>query len=440
MPVTLSEAKNNATDAVDVQVIDEFRKESAVLDALTFDDAVNPAGGGATLTYGYRRLVTQPTAAFRALNTEYAPSNVQTQRYSVDLAVLGGSFEVDRVIAKIGPATSDAVALNMSQKIKATKTRFQDAVINGDVDGGEDADAENGFDGLDKALRGSDTEFRATQTTNWSDFDTNPASAQVALDTLDEWLSLMDGSPTMVLGNSKALARVRALARRAGVYTRNPVDGLIGPGGRPVVREAYGDILFVDPGDKPGTSSPIIPIETRDPDSSTWNLEVTGSPTGGTYTVSVTVGGSTQTTSGIAYNAAASAVQTAITGLSNVGTGNATVTGTTVKTLTFTGDLAGLSVGVTASGASLTGGTSPAVAVAQTGDSAVSGLTDLYAVRMGLDGFHGVTTVGGQIVSTYLPDFTSAGAVKKGEVEMGPVAVVLKATKAAAVFRNLKVQ
>ncbi|WP_326755103.1 phage capsid protein [Streptomyces hirsutus] len=440
MPVTLSEAKNNATDAVDVQVIDEFRKESAVLDALTFDDVVNPAGGGATLTYGYRRLVTQPTAAFRALNTEYAPSNVQTQRYSVDLAVLGGSFEVDRVIAKVGPAASGAVALNMSQKIKATKTRFQDAVINGDVDGSEDADAENGFDGLDKALRGSDTEFRATQTTNWSDFDTNPASAQVALDTLDEWLSLMDGSPTMVLGNSKALARVRALARRAGVYTRNPVDGLIGPGGRPVVRESYGDILFVDPGDKPGTSSPIIPIETRDPDSSTWTLEVTGSPTGGTYTVSVTVGGSTQTTSGIVYNASASTVQTAITGLSNVGTGNATVAGTTVKTLTFTGDLAGLSVGVTASGASLTGGTSPAVAVAQTGDSAVSGLTDLYAVRMGLDGFHGVTTVGGQIVSTYLPDFTSAGAVKKGEVEMGPVAVVLKATKAAAVFRNLKVQ
>ncbi|MEV6436313.1 major capsid protein [Streptomyces anulatus] len=440
MPVTLSEAKNNATDAVDVQVIDEFRKESAVLDALTFDDVVNPAGGGATLTYGYRRLVTQPTAAFRALNTEYAPSNVQTQRYSVDLAVLGGSFEVDRVIAKVGPTASGAVALNMSQKIKATKTRFQDAVINGDVDNGEDADAENGFDGLDKALRGSDTEFRATQTTNWSDFDTDTRAEQKALDVLDEWLSLLDGPPTMVLGNKTALARVRALARRAGQYVQSPVDGLLGPGGRPIVRESYGSIVFVDPGEKPGTSAPIIPIETRDPDSSTWSLEVTGSPTGGTYTVSVTVGGSTQTTSGIAYNANASTMQSAITGLANVGTGNATVTGTTVKTLTFTGDLAGLSVGVAASGASLTGGSSPAVAVNQTGNSAVSGLTDLYAVRMGLDGFHGVTTVGGQIVSTYLPDFTTAGAVKKGEVEMGPIAVVLKATKAAAVFRNLKVQ
>ena len=52
MAVTLAEAKNNAVDDVDVAVIDEFRKESAILDALVFDDVVNPVGGGATMTYG----------------------------------------------------------------------------------------------------------------------------------------------------------------------------------------------------------------------------------------------------------------------------------------------------------------------------------------------------------------------------------------------------
>ncbi|MFB7461710.1 major capsid protein [Streptomyces sp. NPDC056188] len=334
MPVTLAEAKNNATDAVDVQVIDEFRKESAILDALTFDDVVNPAGGGATLTYGYRRLVSQPTAAFRELNKEYTPSEVKTQRYSVDLAVLGGSFQVDRVIARIGPAASGAVTLNMQQKIKATRTQFQDAVINGDVA----ADA-NGFDGLDKALSGSATEWQADKVTDWSDFDTDTRAEQKALDALDEWLSLLDGTPTMVMGNRSALARVRALARRAGQYTRDPIDGLIGANGRPIVRESYGGITFVDPGDKAGSSDPIIPVETRTVD----------------------------------------------------------------------------------------------------GES-VGGLTDLYAVRIGLDGFHGVSTVGGQLVSTWLPDFTAAGAVKVGEVEMGPVGVVLKATKAASVFRNVKVR
>jgi hypothetical protein len=43
-------------------------------------------------------------------------------------------------------------------------------------------------------------------------------------------------------------------------------------------------------------------------------------------------------------------------------------------------------------------------------------------------------------VNTWLPDFSSAGAVKTGEVEMGPVGVVLKATKSASVFRNIKVR
>lgn len=334
MPVTLVEAKRNALTDLDVAVIDEFRKESVLLDSLVFDDAVNPAGGGATLTYGYRRLVTQPTAAFRAYNSEYTPSEVETQHYTVDLKVLGGSFEVDRVLATVGPAASGAVALNLQQKIKATRTRFQDEVINGDT-----AVDANGFDGLDKALTGSATEFRAGEVTDWTDLDTDERAAFKALDALDEFLGLLDGTPTLIMGNAKSIAKIRAIVRRAGMYTRDPVEGLVGQDGRPVVRETYGGIVFVDLGAKAGTNDPIIPIETR-----------------------------------------------------NIG-GND-----------------------------------------------VSGLTDLYAVRIGLDGFHAVTTVGSQLVRTWLPDFTTAGAVKKGEVEMGPVAVVLKATKAAAVFRNIKVQ
>lgn len=333
MPVTIAEGKSNSTTDLDLAVIDEFRKESAIIDSLIFDDAVNPAGGGATLTYGYRRLLTQRSAAFRALNTEYTPEHVTTEQKSVNLTPLGGSFEVDRVIAKIGPAASSAVTLNMSQTIKSTRTKFQDAVINGDV-----ATDANGFDGLDKALTGSTTETGTTSVTDWSDFDTNPRAEHKALDKIDEFLSLLDGVPTVILGNARALARVRAAARRAGQYTKDPVEDLIGPNGRPIERETYGGIIFADPGNKPGTNNPIIPIR------------------------SATVGGSAQT-----------------------------------------------------------------------------GLTDLYAYRVGIDGFHGVSIVGGQIIQSWLPDFSVAGAVKKGEVEMGPVAVALKATKAAAVLRNVKV-
>ena len=333
MAVTLAESKNNAQEDYNPAVIDEFRKESAILDSLIFDDVVNPAGGGATMDYGYRRQVTQATADTRQINNEYAPQNVTTEKKSVTLAVMGGSFEVDRVTAKIGPAASANVALNVTQKIKSTRTKFQDLVINGDI-----ATDANGFDGLDKALTGSATEFRAASVTNWSDFDTDTRAEFKALDAIDEFLALLDGAATVLVGNKDVLARVRAAVRRANQYVKSPVDELVDASGRPIVREQYGNILLVDAGEKAGSSSLIIPTEDR------------------------TVG------------------------------------------------------------------------------TAQTGLTDLYAYRVGLDGFKGVSTVGGQLVQTWLPDFTTAGAVKKGEVELGPVGVALMATKAAAVFRNIKVR
>lgn len=333
MVTSLAEASNNAQEDFDATVIDEFRKESTILDALIFDDAVNPSGGGATMTYGYRRLITQPTAATRALNSEYGVHNVTTEKYNVDLAVMGGAFSVDRVIARIGAAASGTVALNMAQKIKATRTKFQDEVINGDV-----AVDANSFDGLDKALTGSTTEFRPTVKTDWSDLDTSAATKFTALDALDEFLALLDGAPTLLMGNDKLLARIRAIVRRSGMYVRDPIEGLLGPNGRPITRESYGGIVFADPGNKAGTNDRIIPLETRNP-----------------------------------------------------------------------------------------------------GDGSATNLTDLYAVRIAMDGFHGVTTVGSQLVQSWLPDWTTAGAVKSGEVELGPVAVALKATRAAAVFRNIKV-
>lgn len=92
-------------------------------------------------------------------------------------------------------------------------------------------------------------------------------------------------------------------------------------------------------------------------------VTITGSPTGGTFTLTY----SGQTTSGIAYNATANAVKSALQALSTVGNGNVAVTGSAggPYTVTFQGDLAGINAAaMTASGAGLTGGSSPAVNVA----------------------------------------------------------------------------
>jgi P22 coat protein - gene protein 5 len=90
---------------------------------------------------------------------------------------------------------------------------------------------------------------------------------------------------------------------------------------------------------------------------------ITGSPTGGTFTLTY----SGQTTSGIAYNATANTVKTALQALSTVGNGNVSVSGSAggPYTVTFQGDLAGVNAAaMTASGAGLTGGSSPAVNIA----------------------------------------------------------------------------
>lgn len=69
----------------------------------------------------------------------------------------------------------------------------------------------------------------------------------------------------------------------------------------------------------------------------------------------------------------------------------------------------------------------------------VTGLTDLYAARFALDGFHAASPSGGNVISTHLPDFTTAGAVKEGDVEM-VAGLALKKSRAAGVLRNFKVQ
>lgn len=336
MPVTLAQAKLNAVDDVQIAVIDEFRKSSYILDRMTFDDVVNPAGGGATLTYGYQRLVTQPTAAFRAINAEYTPQEVTKQRYTVDLKQWGGSYQIDRVLAGIGAINE--VALQSGQKIKAARSLFHDAFINGDT--GVDA---NAFDGLSKILTGTTTEYLPLSNgvaSGYLDLSTSAAmdTQLEALDFIahvDAMLGLLDEPPDVLIANSKLRAKFTRIAALAGL--RNTTEDSFG---RQIV--TYGDLPIIDLGEKPGSTSPIVGLFTRDPDA------------GG-------AGGN------------------------------------------------------------------------------ITNLTDLYAVRLGLDAVHGVSVVGGELVKTWLPDFETAGAVKTGEVEMGPAAIVVKATKSAAVLRNIKV-
>lgn len=313
MAVTLAQAKLNVQDDIQAGIIDEFAKSSYLLNNIPFDDVVSPLGGGATMTYGYTRLVTQPTAAFRAVNEEYTPQEVKKQRYTVDLKIFGGAFEIDRIIAGMGGIANE-VQLQAAQKAKAASALFCDTVINGDS-----ATNAKAFDGLDVALTGTDTEVTTTADLSTSALVTTNYMA--FLDEFDEFLANLDGTPDALLMNAKMAAKMRAVARRAGMY-QTTQDAY----GRTV--EHYGGIPFVDLGAKPGSNDPII--------------------------------------------------------------------------------------------------------------ATTAGKTDIYAVRFGLDAFHAISMAGQPPVRMWLPDFSTAGAVKKGEVEM-TAAVALKTSKSCGVFRQVKV-
>jgi hypothetical protein len=353
MPQTLAQAALNTQNDIDYAVIDNLRRYSWLLDQIVFDDSVTPGTGGGTLTYGYTRILAARNAAFRAFNAEYTAAEATRERKTVDLKPLGGRFGVDRALAKLGQAASNEITFQMQQLLTSTRQKFQNELINGDV-----AVDANGFDGLSKVLTGTANEYLplnngvATGYVDWTrgTIDTQ-AEAMSAMDLLDEWLSGIVPSHTgggdqgapgalppgtkAILGNTKSITRVRAIARWAGLYTAEKDDL-----GRQI--EMYGPWALINVGDDMTGANPIIPIQTRDPDA------------GG-------AGGN------------------------------------------------------------------------------ITNLTDLYAVSFGLDALHGASVAGVPIVQTWMPDFEHAGAVKDGEIEMGPCATVLRNVKACGVLRNIKV-
>ena len=318
MAITLEEAKKNVQDDLQMGVIDEFQKSNWILEHIPFDDAVSPTGGGATPTYSYTRLKTQPTAEFREINTEYTPSEVTKERHTVDIKVFGGSYEIDRVIANFGGIVGE-VELQQAQKIKAAQALFNDTFINGEV--GVNTKC---FDGLDKALTGSSTEYNTEKVIDLSTSDLVTKNYHYFIDALDEFLGGLDGTPSFIGGNNKLISKIRACARRAGMYQVSTDNW-----GRQV--EHYGDIPFVDFKTKPGTNDEVVKIDGTD------------------------------------------------------------------------------------------------------------GTTSLYVGRLAMDGLHAVSFAGVAPVQVWLPDFSTAGAVKKGEVEMN-AAIALKSSRAAGVFRKIKVK
>ena len=243
---TLADAKNLSQNKLTNYVIDEFRK-SPLLDSMVFDDTVKPQGGN-TMSYTYNRVNTLPTAAGRELNSEYTPQNAKTQQKTVNLKVFGGSFQIDRVIANYETQVLDLVKFQLEQKTKATRALFADWFINGDS--GTDAKA---FDGLAKALKGTDTEVTLEDSAllDLSSAANLKANWQSFLYELRQVEKLLDGEPGVIGVNRDLFAVFQSVADLSTQFQQTKSEL-----GTQIVK--YGNAVIMDMGDKPGTSSPII--------------------------------------------------------------------------------------------------------------------------------------------------------------------------------------
>ena len=320
MAITLQEAKVGMADKVDQQIVDMFRRSSLLLDQLTFDNVISPGTGGSTLTYGYIQLKSPATASVRTVGAEYTPGEAKKEKKTTNAVIMGGSFQVDRVLQNTAGA-ADELAFQAEQKIKATANYFHNLVINGSAEE-EDGFVGGTFDGLRKLLAGTGNEVTSqVDLTTSTKLDEN---YNAFLDEMDAFISTLDGTPSMLLMNRDMLIKLRSIARRAGYYERS-TDSF----GRKV--ETYAGVPMVDMGKY------------------------------------------------------------------------------------FDGD-------------------SPKDVVATEG-----GKTSIYAISMGLDGFHGISPTGDGVINSYMPDMHTPGAVKTGEVEL-VAGIALKNTLKAAVLKGIAIQ
>ena len=210
MALLLKDMKEGVSDKVAEQVVDTFLRESEILQVLPFDNTVSPKGGS-TLTYSYMQTQIPSTAAFRKLNEEYAGNEAKLVKKSADLKIFGGKFGMDRVL-KQAENKFNNMAFQMEQKIQGAISLFHYTLINGDS-----STQEESFDGLDKMLAGTTTEFNTSSVIDVSDLTKMKANA----DQLYEMLQILirETGADALLMNASMISKVQTMARILGYKT-----------------------------------------------------------------------------------------------------------------------------------------------------------------------------------------------------------------------------
>ena len=187
-------------------------RESEILQVLPFDNTVSPSGGS-TLTYAYMQTKIPGTAAFRKLNAEYSAQEATLEKKSADLKIFGGKFGMDRVL-KQAEGRFNNMAYQMEQKIKAAVSLFHFTLINGNSTTTVDE-----FDGLDKMLAGTSTEFNTGAVIDVSTMANLKNNADQLYEALQNLIR--DTEADALLMNTNTLSKIQTMARILGYKTES---------------------------------------------------------------------------------------------------------------------------------------------------------------------------------------------------------------------------
>lgn len=210
MALTLNEMKVGMNDKVSEQVVDIFVRESEILQALPFDNCVSPTGGS-TLTYTYLQTKLPSMATFRELYTEYTANEATLKKCSADLKIFGGKFTMDRVL-KQAEGKYNNMAFQMEQKIKAAVGLFHYTLINGDA-----TTNPLEFDGLDKMLAGTTSEFNTDGTLDISTMATLKENADQFYEMLQNLIKATEADSLLM--NTAMISKIQTMARILGYKT-----------------------------------------------------------------------------------------------------------------------------------------------------------------------------------------------------------------------------
>ena len=247
--LTLADVKVGLVDDLQTTVIDELVKSTYLFEKIGFEPVASLVGGGAGWSYAYNKVKEESTSEFRDINGKYTDSVALTERKNVDLKILGGSFSIDRALRDTGGAP-EQVAFQLAQKIKAVKAGFCNAIVNGAV-----IKDSKQFDGLDALITGSSTEIVAGGTGgtgfDLSTFTKVKDNAAEFVAVLDDFLSILVEKPDALMGNSKMINKIKAIAKIVGTNTETKDDF-----GRSI--DAYDGIALIDLGEYNG--APVVEI------------------------------------------------------------------------------------------------------------------------------------------------------------------------------------